>query len=154
MKIRSDFVTNSSSSSFIVAFKNIDDMEKSKDKMLDFYSSSIVNRIFDDIADNKISYKEAIEYLEEDLEFAFYAAYRWGYNSEYRTRPSKWFQSKEFKDMLKVKVDKELNNFKDNLKNSGIIAIVTYDDDSNDESLLQYDIMPNQAFVKKIISNH
>ena len=48
MKIRKDFVTNSSSSSFILAFKDKEDMNQFKEdcNFLDYEQETIINMLF------------------------------------------------------------------------------------------------------------
>ena len=68
MKSRSDFVTNSSSSSFIVAFQNKADMERQRESMLHIYSKYIVDTIFGDIERHKVTYAQAKAFVKVAVE--------------------------------------------------------------------------------------
>lgn len=154
MKYRSDFVTNSSSSSFIVSFKNKQDMEDKRLKMLETYSESIVSKVFSDIEENKMTYKQARDFIKEDIEDTYYYKYRWGFNSAFKDKPSEWFKSREFKKLIKEDVDRILQKFDDRVNHRGIFAVVTYSDHSDIGRQLEGNIMPNQSFVVRQISNH
>ena len=152
MKYRSDFVTNSSSSSFIVAFRNKEDMKEQFKKMAEKYPM-YSHIVFQDIADNRKTYTEIVNYLKERLkwEARYYIRYEM---PEYREKKYNidWLDSAEYKKVEKEYIDNELNKFKDNVNHRGIFAKVTYSDHTDSE--LEHYIMPNMPFVVKVISNH
>ena len=149
MKYRSDFVTNSSSSSFIVTFKNKADMEEQFKKMCKDYPNYAV-RVFEDIKNEKITYMETLEYLEKRLQWIS----RWEIcvMPKYRRKDYEWRYSDEFKELQKKYIQEELEKFKNSVNHRGIFAKVTYSDDIDSE--LEHYIMPYMPFVYKTISNH
>ena len=149
MKYRSDFVTNSSSSSFIVTFKNKADMEEQFKKMCKDYPNYAV-RVFEDIKNEKITYMETLEYLEKRLQWIS----RWEICDmpKYRRKDYEWRYSDEFKELQKKYIQEELEKFKNSVNHRGIFAKVTYSDDIDSE--LEHYIMPYMPFVYKTISNH
>ena len=149
MKYRSDFVTNSSSSSFIVTFKNKADMEEQFKKMCKDYPNYAV-RVFEDIKNEKITYTETLEYLENRLKWIS----KWEIRDlpKYRHKDYEWQYSDEFKALQKKYIEEEIEKFKKSVNHRGIFAKVTYSDHLDSE--LEHYIMPYMPFVYKTISNH
>lgn len=154
MKIRLDFVTNSSSSSFIVAFQNKADMERQRENMLHIYSKYIVDTIFGDIERHKVTYTQAKALVKEAVEDECYYRYRYGHRSPYQDKPYSWFDSNEYKKMIKPEIDRELERFEKSYNHRGIFAEVSYSDHTSEGSMLEHEIMPNQSFVVKSINCH
>ena len=154
MKIRLDFVTNSSSSSFIVAFSNKKDMEQAKEEMLKIYSYQIVERIFSDILSNKVTYTEARKEFKESVEDRCYYYLHYSLRSPYRNKPNDWFESKEYKKLEKEMIKEELAKFDNMCSHRGFFSIVNYSDNTSEGSMLEHDIMPNQSFVLRVLNYH
>lgn len=152
MKYRSDFVTNSSSSSFIVAFKNKADMEEQFKKMCKDYPH-YANVVFQDIENHRVPYSVILKDIEERLgwESRYYIRFEMP-EYEHKRYDYDWIKSDEFKKVQKKYIKAELEKFKNSVNHRGIFAKVTYSDHDNGE--LEHYIMPKMPFTIKTFSNH
>lgn len=134
MKIRYGFVTNSSSSSFIVAFNN----ESEIHVPLEFHQ-----RIMEDILNpqNSITVEQALDYFEECCYYSIHYDVTdkmredlgFGYD-----RYEEWLKwKKEHSEEIEQKAQEEMNRQKEKLRKDiegkKIISMINYSDDSSDE---------------------
>ena len=158
MKVRTDFVTNSSSSSFIIVFKSVADREKQFNILRERYPI-FAQTIISDIENNKITKEEALKKIKEDLESEATWKYYWN-NSIYWGRYSKFKDVDPYTDPTIQKAVKEyveigLEKVLKELPKRGYYASVEYgDDDGTYYSELEHEIMPYQEFVVRRISHH
>lgn len=158
MKVRSDFVTNSSSSSFIVVFNSKKEYENRLENMLksgiDPEYASVIAR---DIGENRVTKEAALKEIREALRDSFEFSYFYNGMGRYVPYSEQLIimKSKEFKDKCNAYVDKEMKLIEEKLPNRGYYASVIYgDDDGAFYSDLEHNIMPYQKFVIKQISHH
>lgn len=149
MKYRSDFVTNSSSSSFVIAFKDEEDKRAQKEWMVK-YHPEYVNQVFSDIERHIMDYDTALVYYEEHAHWI--ARFEILYGAENRYRDYEWRKSKACEKMIEKREKEILNEFKKMAKEHNIFAVVSYSDDINSE--LEHHIMPFVPFVIETINNH
>lgn len=155
MKIRSDFVTNSSSSSFIVVFGNRKDYMNAVYKMAILgVPDEYINIIWNDIVSNKISREELLKHLKEHEKSM--AEYVLGWKDRNWKECREFLSSKEGKAAVKAYVDSHMEEHKRNLpKRCEYCGILEYgDEDGNFYATLEHDIMPRMPFVFKRIDNH
>lgn len=155
MKIRTDFVTNSSSSSFIIVFNNVAEKKRHFDDLLERmpeYARIIIN----DIENNKITKEEALKEIKKDLESEAYWKYYWN-NSKYWGSNSKNvnpYEDPEIQKLVKTYVKLHIAEVLNELPKRGYYSMVEYGDDSSFYSELEHHIMPGLEFVFRRISHH
>ena len=155
MKIRSDFVTNSSSSSFVVVFQSKADYDNMAEIMRrNFATSEHIEYVVSDIANNKCSREDLLKALREYEESNVEYEYGWKTHTWAETR--KLMENPEFKKKLRAEVNARMERYKAQLPKRGYhYAIVEYgDEDGKFFSSLEHEIMPRMPFVFKRIDNH
>ncbi len=152
MKYRNDFVTNSSSSSFIVSFKNKADMEEQFKNMAKRFPT-YAEMVFQDINQHRKTYTETLNDMKERLgwEARYHVRYEMPEYADKRY-DYEWVHSEEFEKAKQKYIDAELEKFKKRVNHRGIFAQVTYSDHDNGE--LEHHIMPRMPFTVKTFSNH
>lgn len=171
MKIRNGFVTNSSSSSFIVSFKDEYDVQHILDK--DYWNSSdflmvlqskYANRIAQDVQNrkNRIScgkmFRMLLDYYREYYEFNIFTKEMYDSRNimSWRDR-MKYRETYEYKRKAERFAYQEAHKVMSDwrVRDNNYFAVVDYgDDDGSFFSALEHEIMPRADFVIKSISHH
>ena len=129
MKYRSDFVTNSSSSSFIVAYNSAAEMVRDLSHFACTYQddewSHQYSDVLSDIFKKRISYTDALKIFTRYMEGEMYYRVRREKPDSYVSMQD-WVESTEFKRRYKEEVKKQVDYFKNRVNHRGYFAYLQY----------------------------
>ena len=146
MKIRTDFVTNSSSSSFILGFKDEDSIKCIVDE-LSMLSEEEKEEVISNIENNIISKEKAAEFFIENQWTS-----NWEFNGKrYWDLTKEEIHSKEYEKFIEDKKNELKNDLMDKMGDK-IISLVKYDDCVN--SMMEHEVMPSLSCTIETISHH
>lgn len=159
MKIRCDYVTNSSSSSFIVGFKSENDIDSQlKESMVKCDSIYKYDEVLRDIKKHRITKEYALEIFKDEVRWnvKFYLEDSYEDKLGGYTNFEKWIEKeenkKEFDDAVNSKIDELYKRFKEKIDDCEYLAEVEYCDHTDGD--LEHDIMPYLDCTIKRFSHH
>lgn len=171
MKVRGDFVTNSSSSSFILAFKDKEDGLSQIAAMTHSYGSDYVGQLLTDFQNavpipfDDIKAHCMWEFNGDASYILLYGEGGW-WSSEKDTFQKRWeaehpgaaymdfYNSKEYKDELQRLTDQYAADLLEKIGERRYLVELEYEDHTGVGSALEHDILPNCEFVVKRFNHH
>ena len=156
MKIRRDFVTNSSSSSFILGFKSENDIQETLAQEERIYEYFDV--VFEDCQEaEKMTMDEMLKVAREEMEWNV------RFDIEYYSEKGKsmkwderyeWTKTKEFEEMVESEIQKRLNEMKKKAEEDGdeVFVKVQYSDDLYGE--LEHYLVPTFKCCLRRFNHH
>lgn len=153
MKHRNGFVTNSSSSSFILGFKSKDTIAE---ELLNDNCEEYFERILRDCnAADKMTLEEMLKEVEEDFEWPASCYLEW-YSPKAKSmnwvERSQWARSEEFEKLVTEEVQRRMNMLKEKANGNNVFVSVSYSDHSDGE--LEHEIVPNLNCCLQRFNHH
>lgn len=151
MKIRTDYVTNSSSSSFILGFNNSGDIADTiKNELPSYWREDVIQEVISDVENGITSKEDAIKFYQDHIDTYFIKFH----GKDWFDLSREELKSQEYKDFIQHVLDSRSKEFIESIKEYEVISIVEYEDHTSLGSELEHDIMPCLDCTISRISHH
>ena len=152
MKIRTDYVTNSSSSSFILGFTNEENIKYELFDGFNNWELKYFEEVFDDVQNaQRLTKDEVFEKFYDELEWdAMHVAARKRGIDPWRNWD--WRHTDEAKELIKEEIDKMISDRQYMFDKFSVFVEVEYSD--HDRSELEHEVMPHHKSSIVRFSHH
>lgn len=152
MKVRSDFVTNSSSSSFILGFTNEDNIQNELQEGFNSWELDYLPTVYYDVMSAKRLTKEEVLarfYYELEWNAAFAVAQNKGIDLWSKWE---WKHTDEAKSLIRERIDQIISDRQHMFDKFSVFVEVEYSD--HDYSELEHEVMPSHKSCMIRFNHH
>ena len=171
MKVRNDFVTNSSSSSFILAFLSAEDGAAKITALTAKHGTEYVTQLLTDFLNTTpISADDFAEHVKDDVEsharYAMHIGEGGWWSSNKPTFENLWrknhpdasywdyYESEEYKTELARRTKEIMDELNAKISEKPYVVELEYEDHSETGSMLEHEILPGWEHTVRRFSHH
>ena len=153
MKYRTDYVTNSSSSSFVLGFRTEEDIAST---LSEDNCGTYLNQMIDDC---KKAVKLTLDDLLKKASEEMYYNVKWQIQNKAGQKMSwkeikEWRQTSEFEDLMNEEINKRLSKIKEKAKENNYQVFVVVNYSEHGQAELEQVIVPSLKCCIQVFSHH
>ena len=148
MKYRVDFVTNSSSSSYLLVYNKPTDMIKDLQGFVKYYNveedlddlQRACGKVMFSIFSHKIPYSDGLKEVRRFAKDACWMKFAIDWDRAKYPMQMDWVKSDEYKALCKQYVEKQVSDFEKNVSRNAFISSIRFPDNDTDTYVLGNDL--------------